>query len=114
MLIINPPSGYRDDLGELPDGTELTETPEGAHDCDFVQLFVKNSIELHSSIKTAMDAVKPDGLVWICYPKVTSKIETDLNRDILASTVARFRLRGVSLVSINDVWSAMRFRPAVQ
>lgn len=51
------------------------------------------------------------GLLWLCYPKGTAKIKTDLNRDVLRETVAaRHGLEGVSLVAIDDTWSAMRFR----
>jgi len=55
--------------------------------------------------------LKKDGLFWICYPKGSSKIKTDLNRDILWAAMGKFGLAGVSLISIDNVWSAMRFRP---
>jgi hypothetical protein len=58
--------------------------------------------------------VRPDGLLWICYPKKSSKAATDLTRDVLWDMVKGYGVVGVSLISIDDVWSAMRFRPADQ
>jgi len=90
----------------------LTEKTTGSF--DFVQLFVKNSAELNRYASKAIRAVKHDGMLWICYPKGSSKVDTDLNRDVIWGLVKKHGLLGVSLVSIDNVWSAMRFRPADQ
>lgn len=76
MLILNPPPGYLDEL-DLPEDVELAERPEGTF--DFVHLFVKNTAELEALGPTAIKAVKYDGLLWMSYPKRSSKVETDLS-----------------------------------
>jgi hypothetical protein len=48
----------------------------------------------------------------ISYPKKTSKAKGDLDRDMVWQAVAKTGLRAVSQVSVDDVWSAIRFRPA--
>ena len=108
ILILNPPPGYLDEL-DLPEGVELAQRPEGIF--DFVHLFVKNSAELQSLGPTAIEAVKVDGLLWISYPKQSSKVETDLTRDVGWEMMAEAGLRPVTQVSVNDIWSALRFRP---
>jgi hypothetical protein len=109
-VIINPPPGHIEALGELPEGVELADKPTGKF--DFVQLFVKDSAELNRFAKKAINTIKYDGLLWICYPKGTSKIKSDLNRDVIWELLKQHGLLGVSLISIDNVWSAMRFRPA--
>jgi hypothetical protein len=110
--IINPPPGYFDELGPLPQGVELAEHSEGSF--DFVQVFTKDKSELERFLPSALQAVKHDALLWIAYPKGGVKAGTDLNRDILWDAVAQHNFSGVSLVSLNEVWSAMRFRPSEQ
>jgi hypothetical protein len=56
--------------------------------------------------------LKDDGIFWVSYPKGSSKVKTDLNRDILWTVMEKYALAGVAMISINEVWSAMRFRPA--
>ncbi|MBI2957261.1 MAG: hypothetical protein HYY32_00310 [Chloroflexi bacterium] len=109
MTVLNAPEGYLDELGELPPGAQIIAKPAGT--VDFIQVFVKDKAELESVMPGAIKAVKLDGLFWICYPKGSSKFKTDLNRDILREAVENYGLVGVSLVSINDVWSALRVRP---
>jgi len=79
---------------------------------DFIQLFVKTTRELEASVPAALKVLKHDGLLWVSYPKGSSKAKSDLNRDILWKLMEKHGMAGVSLVSVDDVWSAMRFRPA--
>jgi hypothetical protein len=100
-------------LQPVQSGAEVAEAVDGA-DLDFVQLFVHDRAELDRLAPSALGAVKEDGLLWICYPKGGSKAGTDLNRDILWSRMQDDGVEGVSLIAIDEVWSAMRFRPADQ
>lgn len=79
-VIMNPPKSYVEALGELPDGLEITDLTSGA--CDFVQLFVSERAELEHLGPKAVRAVKNDGLLWISYPKKSSGVKTDINRDV--------------------------------
>jgi hypothetical protein len=56
-------------------------------------------------------AARADRLAWIGYPK-GGKLGTDLNRDRLAQALAGKGIQPVRQVSIDDTWSALRFRPA--
>jgi hypothetical protein len=109
-LLVNPPPGYRDRLDPLPDGVDLTEDVDGTF--DFAQVFVRSSEDLDGHLPAVIGAIKPEGLLWISYPKGGSRAGTNLNRDILWARVEPSGWTGVSLVAVDDVWSAMRFRPA--
>jgi hypothetical protein len=49
--------------------------------------------------------------LWICWPKGSAHVPTDLNRDILFRHAQSYGLQVVSNVSIDEVWSALRFKP---
>lgn len=109
-VIINAPADYLEKLTPLPEGVEIAASPEGQF--DFVQLFVKNMADLQKFLPTVAQAVKHDALLWIAYPKGSAKTGTDINRDSLWAAVAEHQLTGVTLISLDEVWSAMRFRPS--
>lgn len=111
-LVLCMPEGYLKQLGE--DGKRAETTPTPGVEYDFVQVFVKNRRELDDCLPKALSAVVFDGLLWICYPKQSSGVETDLNRDILLKLIEPTGWRPVSQVAIDEVWSAMRFRPEEQ
>ena len=109
-LIINAPVGYLDRLDPLPEGVEIVTAPGGQF--DFVQIFVKNMADLHDLLPVAIQAVKANALLWIAYPKGSAKAGMDVNRDSLWAAVSEYHFTGVTLVSIDEVWSCMRFKPA--
>jgi hypothetical protein len=111
-VVINAPAGYLDQLLPLPDGVEIVVSGEGPF--DFVQLFVHDLAQLQALLPLAIQSVKHDALLWIAYPKGGAKMGTDLNRDRLWAAVSEHHLTGVALVSLDEVWSAMRFRPSEQ
>lgn len=111
VAIINPPPNYLAQLGPLP-AVELTDKLSGTF--DVVQLFAKDVAELNKSAPAAMSAIKLDGILWISYPKLSAKTGSDITRDVGWDVVKKAGLRPVSQISIDDVWSALRFRPVNQ
>ena len=111
VLILNTPGGYREQLGTLPADVELVTSTKPAGSFDMVHLFVRNKAELGRDGLMAIQAVKPGGILWISYPKQSSKVATDLNRDVLWKVFPDKEWRPVTQISIDEVWSALRFRP---
>jgi hypothetical protein len=84
------------------------DTPEAA---DVVVAFVRSKAELATVAVPAIDAARRDKLAWIAYPKA-GKLGTDLNRDLLSAALAAEGVQPVRQIAIDEVWSALRFRPA--
>jgi hypothetical protein len=72
--------------------------------------FVRKSSEIRTKGAAVLKAAKRDQIAWIAYPR-GRQLGTDLNRDILWKHMKRFGVTAVRLVSIDNVWAAMRFRP---
>ncbi len=106
--IINAPQGYLEELAP-PDGVTVATSLKGQF--DWIQIFVKNQAELAKVLDKAAAALKPVSLLWISFPKGTSKIQTDLTRDKGWDKLKTMDLRWVNLVSVNDTWSAFAVRP---
>lgn len=108
-LIKNAPNGYPDSLSPLPDNTNLIFGTDG--EFNGIQLFVKNSSELVSELKIISPLLKADTVFWIIYPKKNSGIQTDLEMMSSWDTPAQYGLRPVASAAVNEVWTALRFRP---
>lgn len=76
---------------------------------NFILTFYSQRQELEKDVANLKNSLLPNGLLWIAYPK-NKALETDLNRDILHEVMKVHGFDGVSLVSLNDTWSAMRFK----
>jgi hypothetical protein len=95
------------DLDVDPD--DLVEDHRGA---DAALVFVTSAEDLATpDVDVVVDAARRDVLAWVAYPKAR-RLGTDLNRDSLAARLSARGVRPVRQISLDDTWSALRFRPA--
>jgi len=104
--VINAPDNY---FKELKYDDDISQTLSGRF--DWVQLFVKTIAEVDSLAPKAAKTLKPQAMLWISFPKGTSKIQTNLTRDKGWESLQKLNLKWVNLVSVNDTWSAFALRP---
>lgn len=102
-LVLNAPPDY---LDRILTGVPLEQRLAGGR-YDFIQLFAARRDEVLAQGPQLRQALKPDGVLWVSYPKGKA-LPTDLNRDILRVALAEVGLEAVSQVAIDDVWSALR------
>ena len=104
--VINAPENYVDTLKH---DTALSPTLNGKF--DWIQIFVRNKEELEALVPKAARALRPESMLWISFPKGSSKIQTDLTRDKGWEILQTLDLKWVNLVSVNETWSAFALRP---
>jgi hypothetical protein len=109
IALVNAPDGYLDTLGPLPAGIEVADRLRGQF--DWIQVFVKTKAEIDKLAPRLIPALKPAGLLWVSFPKGSSKIQTDLTRDQGWDVFAGGDLKWVNLISVDDTWSAFALRP---
>jgi hypothetical protein len=107
--LVNAPEGYLKELSPLPHGVEMAGKLQGKF--DWLQVFVTNKAELDRLLPKVVGALKPDSLLWLSFPKGTSKIQTDLTRDKGWDAVQQADLKWINLISVNVTWSAFALRP---
>ena len=70
-----------------------------------------NKSEVDRFLEEVANRLKYDGLLWVAYPKGTSKIKTDVNRDKGWDLARKLNLITIAIVSLDETWSAVRLRP---
>jgi hypothetical protein len=104
-VILNAPVTVKNEFKKAGFSTTISGKSE------FTILFVRNISEFKKHFKSTTNKIENDSLFWLSYPKGSSSIKTDVNRDILWKLAEPFGYRPVSQVAIDSDWSAMRFRP---
>jgi len=78
---------------------------------EFIVVFVKNVDEVNHYAPLALHNLTADGILWFCYPKKSSrKFRSDLERDRGWKALNDLNFHVIRMVSIDNDWSAMRFR----
>ncbi len=78
---------------------------------DFALVFAVNKKQLTSILNDVVPALAKDAIFWISYPKLTSKIASDLTRDTSWQCIDQFGMEAKHQVDLDNVWAAMRFCP---
>lgn len=80
---------------------------------NFIIIFVRKISEIEALSPIAIHNLMADGVLWFCYPKKTSKnFKSDISRDHGWKSLNDSGLHGIRMVSVDDDWSALRFRNA--
>lgn len=107
-LLIAVPQNVAARLTEPMEGYTFDATSEGSY--DIILGFVSSRAELAERFPLAAQALKADGKLWLAYPKRSSGMHIDLDRDHGWDAVHAQGWEGVSLIAIDEIWSAMRLR----
>ena len=109
ILILNPPPGMLERFSMRQDA--LTgKVLQDNHFYNVVLLFVQNQLELKLFLPEILAASRQGRILWICYPKKTSRMRTDFTRDTGWNMITEKKYRIVSLVSIDETWTAARWK----
>ncbi len=105
--ILHAPADY--ESGAFPELKPAASSLTGLF--DWVQIFVENKVQLDKLAPKAAKALKPNSILWISFPKGSSRIQTDLTRDQGWDILRSLDLKWITLISVNDTWSAFSLRP---
>lgn len=109
VTVLNPPDGYLECHGA---------EASGAGPFDFVQLFAGSVDELARLGPEAIRSLRPGGTFWLTFPKGGKTVgATDLpaspwwrRRDVFGQITGVRGCVPIAQVSIDDRWTALRFR----
>jgi hypothetical protein len=92
-------------LASLPAGARLVDELEQAA---VALVFVDSAASAHQILTAQRDQLAYPRVFWVAYPKGN---KADINRDTLWPILAEYGMRPISQVAVDEVWSALRFRP---
>jgi hypothetical protein len=100
LRVVGKPAGV--DLDDV-ETTSAAKAPA-------VLVFVKTLADVDAKCGPMIAVARADGIAWAAYPKA-GQLGTDLNRDVLWKHLLKQGVQGVRQIAIDDIWSALRFRP---
>jgi hypothetical protein len=80
--------------------------PEGAR--DVIHLFTKSAAEVSEALPVLRDLIEPDGMIWVSWPKKTSKVPTDVTEDTIRMSALSDVLVDVKVCAVDEVWSGLK------
>ncbi|HEX5617471.1 MAG TPA: DUF3052 domain-containing protein [Solirubrobacteraceae bacterium] len=105
--------GHRLALVDAPDGWAVPDLPndvtagppEGA---DVVVAFHRAAAELAANIEALGQAIYPDGMVWIAWPRKAGGHDSDITENGIRDVVLPLGLVDVKVAALDNDWSGLK------
>ena len=104
--LVNPPTDYFNFFEEMP-GAFQNQTEENEKK-DFIHFFTKDATELERQLVYLKEKIKPNGMIWVSWPKKASKISTDVTEDIIRAYALKIGLVDIKVCAVNHIWSGLK------
>ncbi len=108
ILIQGLPSSIEKQFVKLSFSKNVTPLLK-ARKIDFALVFAINVNQLNGIMKEVLPALHLQAKFWIAFPKSSSKIVTDLNKSCNWQCTCDAGFEGVEEITLDHVWTAMRF-----
>ncbi len=106
IVLINPPDDY-DTLCELKQHNVKTKN-DPVETEQFIHLFVTQEQALALLIDKLKNALAPNGMLWISWPKGSSAMVTDLNENKIRELALAHGLVDVKVIAFDEIWSGLK------
>ncbi|MFO0942155.1 MAG: hypothetical protein U0930_15570 [Pirellulales bacterium] len=106
LVVIEQPEGYESLVGPFPAGLEFAN--KLTKETNFVHLFATKKSLLTKHLKALRSKLPDDAVVWVSWPKKTSKVETDITEDIIRDVALPMGFVDIKVCAINAVWSGLK------
>jgi len=106
IRIANQPNHYFDLFEEFPMNVDIRK--EKITRKDFIHYFTKKAKELDRDIVPLKNEIVSNGMIWISWPKKSSKIITDVSEDVIRNLALTNGLVDIKVCAVDDVWSGLK------
>jgi hypothetical protein len=106
-FFLKPPAHFFDLLGELPAEVVCAKKPEKSK-MDYIHLFSPDMKSFLRDFPALKMALKPDGMIWVSWPKKSSKQFVDLTEDRIRVVAIENGLVDVKVCAVDEDWSGLK------
>jgi hypothetical protein len=78
------------------------------HDLDLVHAFYIGRTDFETDLPWLRRAIRPNGTIWISWPKKASKVPTDITEDVIRDLALASGLVDVKVCAVSEVWSGLK------
>jgi hypothetical protein len=103
-------------LADLPGSVDFAKVarrqdwlrPMGNVPFDVIHAFTRSRAELVAGLPRLRRALRPDGMIWVSWPKSASRVPTDVSEEIVRAEALKHDLVDVKVAAIDQVWSGLK------
>lgn len=106
ISLINAPEYYIELFTDFPANLYFEDN---IHErIDFIHFFTKSKDEYTELLPSLRERIKPNGTIWVSWPKKASKVVTDITEDIIRNFAIETGLVDIKVCAVDETWSGLK------
>jgi len=106
IYLSDAPKNYLTLVAPLPEGIRVVRKIDG--ETDIVHIFSTERAHLAAALRATLKRIKPDGTIWVSWPKKSSKVPTDITEDTIREVALPMGLVDMKVCAVDEVWSGLK------
>jgi len=106
VYIFNAPVSYMGLLETLPQGVTFLKKLQS--ELDIIHLFSVSKSELTRLLKESLKHIKSNGMIWVSWPKKSSKMPSDISEDSIREVALPLGLVDIKVCAVDEIWSGLK------
>ena len=106
VFLVGAPVDYLKWVAPLPE--TVTLQTRMSSDTDLVHIFSTKKSKLGTTLRVCLARLKPNGMIWVSWPKKASKVATDITEDTIREVALPLGLVDIKVCAVNEVWSGLK------
>jgi hypothetical protein len=105
IAVHNQPENYYKLFTDFPQGVNIIKNKTKV---DLIHYFVKEEKQLSRDINKLKNQIEQNGMIWISWPKKSSKVETDITEDVVRNIALKNGLVDIKVCAVDETWSGLK------
>jgi len=106
IFLLDGPKNYLQLVAPLPMVVQVVTQITG--DTDIVHIFSKEKKRLSQALRACLKGMRQDGMIWVSWPKKSSKVPTDITEDTIREVALPLGLVDIKVCAVDDIWSGLK------
>jgi len=106
IFLSDAPKDYLKVVAPLPEGIRVVRKIDG--ETDIVHIFSTERAHLAAALRATLKRIKPDGTIWVSWPKKSSKVSTDITENTIREVALPMGLVDIKVCAVDEVWSGLK------
>jgi len=107
VRILGAPEDYSELIGPVLDEVRVMKSTRGSF--DLIHGFFRREAGLRRELPVLAQRLTPAGMLWLSWPKKSSSLETDLDRELIRALGLETGLVDVKVCAVDEDWSGLKF-----
>lgn len=106
VVAMQAPKNYTELLAPLP--ANVAFQSKVSQNTTIIHLFSDDKSRLKTQLEKLRTAIKPDGVVWVSWPKKASKVPTDITEDTIRDCALPLGFVDIKVCAVSEIWSGLK------